>query len=97
MPSIHRDTDSRSCGASTVVVGQGTVYANSLLVSVDGDPNTDGGGSLSASCKNVFINGIMIVNHSPDSAAPDSLCPIPGGPHCSPVTAQGSSNVFIGD
>jgi len=97
MPSIHRNTDSRICGAATVVVGQSSVYANGLLVSVDGDPNTDGGGNLSAACKNVYINGKMVVNNSPDNAAPDSLCPIPGGPHCAPATAGGSSNVFVGD
>jgi hypothetical protein len=97
MPAIHRNSDARVCGASTIVVGQSTVFANGLLVSVNGDPNSHGGGSLSASCKNVYINGIMIVNNSPDGAAPDSLCPIPGGPHCGPATAGGSPNVFVGD
>jgi len=29
---VHRDTDSRSCGATTTVAGQGNVYANFLLV-----------------------------------------------------------------
>ena len=97
MPAIHRNTDPRVCGASTVVVGQSTVFANSLLVSVNGDPNTHGGGDLIAACKNVYINGIMVVNHSPDNASPDGLCPIIGGPHCAPATAGGSPNVFVGD
>ena len=97
MPAIHRNTDPRVCGASTVVVGQSTVFANSLLVSVNGDPNTHGGGNLIAACKNVYINGIMVVNHSPDNASPDGLCPIIGGPHCAPATAGGSPNVFVGD
>ena len=39
MPEVHRDTDQRICGHTTIVVGQSTVYANSLLISVDGDPN----------------------------------------------------------
>ena len=97
MPAIHRNTDPRVCGASTVVVGQSTVFANSLLVSVNGDPNTHGSGDLIAACKNVYINGIMVVNHSPDNASPDGLCPIIGGPHCAPATAGGSPNVFVGD
>lgn len=31
------------------------------------------------------------------AAAPDALCPPLGGDHCAPVTASGSSNVFVGD
>jgi len=95
MVAIHRETDSRVCGAGTVVVGQDNVYANGLLVAVDGDPNSHGGGALVAGCKQLFVNSIMVVNHSPDGAAPDALCPI--APHCAPITAQGSLDVFIGD
>ena len=65
MPSpsaIHRHTDSRACGAGTVVSGQNTVYANNLLVSVDGDPNDHGAGSLNAACCEVYVNGILVVN-----------------------------------
>lgn len=97
MPAIHRLTDSRSCGATTVVVGQGNVYANNLLVSVNGDPNTHGGGNLIAGSNSVFVNNILVVNHTPDAAAPDALCPPLGGAHCAPVTASGSPNVFVGD
>ena len=95
MPSIHRNTDPRVCGATTTVVGQSNVFANGLLVSVNGDPNTDGGGELIAANKNVYVNGKLVVNNTPDNAAADSLCPIP--PHCNPQTAGGSENVFVGD
>lgn len=95
MPEVHRDTDQRICGHTTIVVGQSTVYANSLLISVDGDPNNWGGGDLIAGCDNVFIGGILVVNHSPDQAAPDFCCP--PAPHCNPMTAEGSPDVFIGD
>jgi len=97
MPAIHRDTDPRVCGASTIVTGQSTVYANGLLVSVNGDPNSHGGGELIAACRNVFIGGKMVVNHSPDNASPDALCIPLGPPHCNPATAGGSPNVFVGD
>lgn len=97
MPPIHRNTDARNCGASTVVAGQSNVFANNLLVSVNGDPNTHGSGGLIAACNNVFVNNIMVVNHTPDSANPDSLCPPLGGNHCAPATAAGSPNVFVGD
>ncbi len=95
MPKIHRHSDSRACGASTVVVGQSTVYANNLLVSVNGDPNSHGGGALSAGSNQVYAGGILVVNHSPDDAAADALCPIP--PHCGPSTASGSPDVYVGD
>tara|TARA_B100001559_G_C16446158_1_gene596857 strand:- start:410 stop:697 length:288 start_codon:yes stop_codon:yes gene_type:complete len=95
MPAVHRDTDGRSCGATTTVSGQGKVYANNLLVSVDGDPNTHGGGNLIAGSKQVFINNLLVVNHTPDQANPDSICPIP--PHCNPETAGGSPDVNVGD
>jgi|TARA_S200002703_G_C3718150_1_gene220607 uncharacterized Zn-binding protein involved in type VI secretion len=92
---IHRDTDSRVCGATTVVENQSSVFANGLLIATFGDPNSHGGGGLIAACNNVYIKGIIVCNHSPDSASADSICPIP--PHCNPATASGSSNVFVGD
>jgi hypothetical protein len=92
---IHRETDPRICGHTTIVKGQSTVYANNLLVSVDRDPNSGGGGSLFARNNNVYVNNRLVVNHSPEPAAPDSSCPLP--PHCNPVTAQGSPDVFVGD
>ena len=78
---VHRDTDSRVCGASTTVAGNTTVFANNLLVSVDSDPNSHGGGSLSATSNAVFANNKLVVHNAPDSASPDALCPIP--PHFS--------------
>jgi hypothetical protein len=97
MPAIHRNTDPRSCGATTIVSGQTTVHANNLLVSVNGDNNSHGGGALAAANNNVYANNKLVVNDTPEAAAPDSLCPPLGGAHCSPVTAGGSSNVFVGD
>lgn len=97
MPAIHRNTDPRSCGATTIVQGQSNVFANNLLVSVDKDPNTHGGGNLNAANNNVYINNKLVVNHTPEDANPDGLCPPLGGDHCNPVTAGGSPNVFVGD
>lgn len=95
MPAIHRNNDSRSCGAKTVVSGQSTVLANGKLVSVNSDPNTHGQGNINASCKNVFINGKLVTING-NSARADSLCPDEGGKHCSPSTTSGSDNVFAG-
>jgi len=96
MTAIHRNTDSRACGASTVVAGQNTVFANDLLVSVNGDPNSHGSGALSASCHDVYVNNILVVDLG-DSAAPDLLCPTLNGPHCAPSATSASSNVYVGD
>ena len=38
--AIHRDSDPRICGAATTVTGNTTVFANDLLVAVNGDPNS---------------------------------------------------------
>ena len=92
---IHRHTDSRLCGATTTVTGQSTVYVNSLLVSVDKDPNSHGAGALTAKCNEVYINGKMVVIVG-NSASPDSLCPPLGGAHCAPASSSGSGNVFVG-
>jgi len=94
---VHRNTDPRICGASTVVAGQSTVFANNnLLVSVNADPNSHGGGALNASSNKVYCENKLVVIHRADSAAPDSLCPIPPI-HCAPSTAGGSPDVFAGE
>ena len=97
MPDIHIHGHTRSCGATTVVAGQGNVYVTGELVSVDGDPNSHGSGALTAGSNSVFINGLAVVNHSPDGASADSLCPPLGGDHCSPATAEGEPTVQVGD
>lgn len=97
MPAIHRNTDARICGASTIVTGNSTVFANNLLVSVNGDPNTHGNGNLIAGSHNVYAHNILTVNNTPDSAHPDNKCHHHHNSHCSPKTAQGSPNVFTGD
>lgn len=65
------------------------------LVSVIGDPNTDGGGSLNASNNTgkVFVNGLKVV-YLNSTAQPDSLCIVFGGDHCQPFASSASSKVF---
>lgn len=94
MPAAHRNGDARVCGAATVVAGQTTVFVNGRLWAVSGDPNSHGGGGLVPSGTSVFINGLPVIVHAPDGAAPDALCPSLNGPHCAPATAAGSPNVF---
>lgn len=92
MANAHRNGDARACGATTIVSGQDFVLVDGELWSVDGDDNTDGGGALSTSHSWLTIAGKGIIVNG-DSAAPDSLCPIPGGPHCAP-NATGFSDLI---
>ena len=96
MQPIHRNKDSRACGAVTVAT-QDTVKAGGEFVAVDGDPNSHGSGGLVAGSNHVFINSIAVVNNTADGAAADNLCPSAGGTHCAPATAAGSPDVFVGD
>jgi len=59
MPGAHRNGDSRSCGAATVVTGQNNVYVNGQLWAVEGDDNTHGSGPLRAlhGSNNVYVGG----------------------------------------
>ena len=92
---VHRHSDSRSCGATTTVMGQGTVWVNNKLASVQGDGNTHGGGALSASVNDgtVWINNKKVVLKGSGSA-PDYLCRPKGPPHCSPSATSGSGDVY---
>ena len=62
-------------------------------VARNGDTNSHGGGALIASAVKTYVNGLLIARIG-DNASPDSLCPIPGGPHCNPVATGGSATVF---
>ena len=95
MSAVHRNLDGRACGASTNVAGQGTVYVNNKLCSVNGDPNSHGGGELKASNPNVYVNNKLVVIKG-NSASPDGKCPLPGGSHCNPKATGASSNVYVG-
>jgi uncharacterized Zn-binding protein involved in type VI secretion len=91
---IHRQGDSRFCGAQTVVQGQGTVYANNRLVSVKGDPNTHTGGNLDASINSaqsshVYIEGKLAVFQG-STAGRDAL----GHPGPSTGASSGSPDVI---
>jgi len=94
MPGAHRHGDLRTCGATTIVSGQSSVFCNGKLWAVEGDPNTHGSGGLIATGSKVFINGKKVIVNSQDPANPDNRCPDEGGEHCSPDTAAGSGNVF---
>ena len=93
---IHRQGDSRICGATTVT-RQNTVRANNRFVSIQGDQNTHGAGDLKATetVGKVRITGIPVILMS-DPASPDRLCPPLGGGHCAPSASSASPNVRAG-
>ena len=88
MPQVHRHGDARNCGATTVVQGQGTIYVNGKLWAVDNDPNTHTNGGLIPTGSTVFVEGKLVIVHTPDSAKPDNAG------HPNPATAAGSDDVF---
>ena len=95
MPAVHRHGDARVCGATTIVSTNSTVFCNGELIAVNGNVNTHGAGALSAGSAHMYCHSTLVVNNTPDGSAADALCPIP--PHCAPITAGGSTNVFVGD
>ena len=92
---IHRQGDSRTCGATTVTK-QTRVRANGRPISIEGDTNTHGGGSLKATLTVGIVRaGQRSVILTGDPASPDGLCPIP--PHCGPNASSASPNVRAGN
>jgi hypothetical protein len=92
---VHRNTDSRSCGAKTTVSGQANVFVNNLLASVQGDRSTHGDGALGATVNDgtVYLNNKKLVLKG-SNASPDALCAPQGGQHCNPKSVGASANVF---
>jgi uncharacterized Zn-binding protein involved in type VI secretion len=95
MPAIHRNGDSRACGATTSVTGQDFVVVDGQLWAVEGDGDTHGAGALIASQDFFTIAGKLVILVG-DSASPDSLCAIIGGAHCNPYASSGDSAISVG-
>jgi uncharacterized Zn-binding protein involved in type VI secretion len=88
MATAHRNSDSRFCGATTVVSGQSSVFVNGLLWAVEGDENTHGNGDLIAVVgSTVKINGKKVIVAVGDTASPDNATHTP-----SQVDPQGHSD-----
>lgn len=93
MSQAHRNSDLRACGATTIVVGQSTVYVNGQLWAVEDDPNTHSGGGLIPSSHTVFVEGKPVIVNKPDLAKVDGL----DHAGSEDETAQGSDNVYAYD
>jgi hypothetical protein len=94
MPAAHSHGDARTCGATTVVIGNSTTYVDGKLWAVQGDINTDDNGQLIPSGSTVYVQGKLVIVHAPDDAEPDEQCLPLGGEHCEPKTAEGSGATF---
>lgn len=90
----HRDTDPRTCGASTTVENQSTVFVNNLLWAVKDTTNNHGNGQLIPTGTKVYVENKLVIAHTPDAAQPDDLCPV-SAEHCNPFTAGGSSDTWV--
>lgn len=98
MPKVHRDTDSRFCGASTIATGQSTVFVNGLLWAVEGDKDTHCNmGALIASYgpPSVKIGDKYVICAVGDSAAPDKLMCVFVHPSGATRPRGGSSDTFV--
>ena len=95
MPGIHTKDMARACGAVTVTIyGSQKAKANGKIIAVVGDPNSHGAGNFATNnSKRVYSGGILVINHTPDTAAVDGI----GHPPSITLTAEGSSNVIVGD
>lgn len=74
MPQAHRHNDERFCGARTKVIGQSTVFVNSILWAVEGDIDTHCDlGALSAvtGASNIYVEGKKAICAVGDIAADD--------------------------
>lgn len=96
MPKVHRDTDSRICGAKTIVLNQSTVYVNNLLWAVENDRDDHcGAGALIAeigTTVEVENKKVIVVGDGASEDYPNCGPPVP--PHDLPKPTQGSDNTF---
>lgn len=91
---VHRQNDSRDCGAGTVTRCT-NVRVNGRFISIEGDTNTHGAGGLIATetVGSVRANNIPVILQR-DPAKADKLCP--GDSHCNPKARSASPNVRAG-
>lgn len=95
MPNVHRNNDSRSCGAKTIGTGS-QVFVNNQPVAIDGDINTHGGGRLKATTSNVRVNGKNIAVRGDNSGRDNHRDGLGRFDHPNPKASIGSPNVFAG-
>lgn len=88
MPAIERIGDTNTAGAPVTATGQSTVFANGILVAVNGSAvarhgkNAHAGPQTANGSSNVFINQIPI-NRVGDADT------------CGHTRSSGSTNVFV--
>jgi hypothetical protein len=95
MPAVHRDQDSRSCGAKTNVTNQSSVYVNNILAAVVGDQDTHDGNKgtfIGGLSNNVYVENKLIIVVG-DDAQTDR---VGSTTHNNTNAADGSSDVFCG-
>lgn len=86
MAGAHRNTDTRNCGAHTIVSGQSTVFVNGKLWAVENDQEDHGHGNLvSVSAGTVFISGKKVIVQTDQAVGDDAT-------HQPPLTFPASSS-----
>jgi uncharacterized Zn-binding protein involved in type VI secretion len=90
MPQIHRLTDPNTAGAPVTQVVQSKVYANNLLVAVNGSPVEGHGTGEHSSPKTANGSTTVFIENIPVNKQGDADT-------CGHTRAQGSSDVYVDD
>lgn len=100
MPKVHRVTDKRACGATTVGMGLNTkVFCDNLLAAVEGDQVSDHiftttpGALIHTGSGKVKVQGQNLITALMDNASPDAPNPLLQHVTGLPTPAQGSNKV----
>ena len=95
MGFVHRDKDSRSCGATTI--GTGTnVRVNGRTVAVQGDKNSHGGGALTSTVPTVRVGSKPIIVQNNPAARDNHKDSFGNFDHPNPRARGASANVRAG-
>ena len=95
MPAVHRDNDSRNCGATTNVTNQSSVYINGVLAAVVDDKDSHGGNKgtfIGGLSNNVYVENKLIIVVG-DDAQTDK---VGDRVHRNTNAKDGSPDVFCG-
>lgn len=100
MPKVHRVTDKRACGATTVGMGLNTkVFCDNLLAAVQGDQVSDHiftmtpGALIHTGPGKVLVQGIPLITSLMDTSSPDAPDPLTQHVTGLPTPTQGSNKV----
>lgn len=88
MPAIERVGDKNNAGAAILSTNQGSVFANGILVAVDGSPVARHGKNAHSSPRTANGSNSVFINSIPINRVGDADT-------CGHQRSEGSPNVFV--